>query len=128
MRLGLLRSRGDPVLTYIANRKGGVHFDSRRNLTDLKPRRQRREIEGFLLDHGLLRVGHLSGPEFEVQSMAQALIASDWARELVRIAHSVAPEDFSGDPNELKIWTSVQQETVPGGRRGHSIPSLAREM
>jgi hypothetical protein len=46
--------------------------------------------------------------------MAQALIASDWARELVRIAHSVAPEDFSGDPNELKIWTSVQQDDGTG--------------
>ncbi len=112
--LGLVKISRRSVLTYIANRRGGVHFDSRRNLADLKPKRRRREIESFLLDHGLLRVGHLSGPEFEVQSMVQALAASDWSHELVRIAHSAAPEDFSGDPNELKLWTGVQQADGTG--------------
>jgi hypothetical protein len=123
--IGLVKISRRSVLTYFANRRGGVHFDSRRNLADLKPRRRRREVESFLLDHGLLRVGHLSGPEFEVQSMVQALTAADWAQELVRIAHSVAPEDFSGDSNELKIWTGIREADGTGWAtwKFNSIPN-----
>src|SRR6266480_45064 len=65
--IGLVKISRRAVLTYIANRRGGVHFDSRRNVENLSPRKRRRENESSLLDHGLLRVGHLSGPEFEVQ-------------------------------------------------------------
>lgn len=112
--IGLVKVSRRAVLTYIANRRGGVHFDSRRNIGKLNPRKRRRENESSLLDHGLLRVGHLSGPEFEVQSMVQVLATSDHTQELVRIAHSAAPEDFYGNPNELKLWTGVQQADGTG--------------
>jgi hypothetical protein len=112
--IGLVRISRASVLTYIANRKGGTHFDPSRNLAIKKKNRNRREIESQLLDHGLLRVGHLSGPEFEVASMVQAIASSDWAREIVRVALAAAPEDFHGDPNELKFWTGMKEADGTG--------------
>jgi hypothetical protein len=125
--IGLVKICRRAVLTYIANRRGGVHFDSRRNVKNLNSRKRRRENESALLDHGLLRVGHLSGPEFEVQSMVQVLAASDHAQELVRIAHSAAPEDFYGDPNELKLWTGVQQADGTGWATWRLEPAAEQE-
>jgi hypothetical protein len=112
--IGLVRISRAAVLTYVANRKGGVHFDPNRDLTLKKKGRKRREIESHLLDHGLLRVGHLSGPEFEVASMVQAIASSDWATEIVRVALESAPEDFRGDPNELKFWTGMKEADGTG--------------
>ena len=102
--LGLVGISRAAVLKYIANRKGGVRFDPRRRL-EVGGKKRTREVESHLLDHGLLRVGHLTGPEFEVSSMAHAVAGSDWAAEIVRVAQEVAPEDFHGDPQELKFWT-----------------------
>jgi len=112
--IGLVRISRAAVLTYVVNRKGSVHFDPRRNLTIKKKSRKRREIESHLLDHGLLRVGHLSGPEFEVASMVQAIASADWAAEIVRVAEASAPEDFHGDSNELKFWTGMKEADGTG--------------
>ena len=112
--IGLVRISRAAVLTYMANRKGGAHFDPSRNLAIRRKSRNRREIESHLLDHGLLRVGHLSGPEFEVASMVQAIASSDWAAEIVRVAQAAAPEDFHGDPNELKFWTGMKEADGTG--------------
>jgi hypothetical protein len=113
-KLGLVKISRQSVLTYVANRKGGVHFDPRRDLAAVKLSKRRREVESYLLDHGLLRVGHLSGPEFEVQSMTRTVAASEWADEIVRVAYSAAPADFHGDPNELKFWTGLQEADGTG--------------
>jgi hypothetical protein len=43
--LGLVRISRAAVLTYLANRKGGVHFDPRRDISIKKKNRNRREIE-----------------------------------------------------------------------------------
>jgi hypothetical protein len=112
--LGLVRISRASVLQYIANRKGGVHFDPRRTLSVKNQKKKRHLIESHLLDHGLLRVGHLSGPEFEVASMVQAVASTDWAAEIVRVAKSSAPEDFHGDPNELKFWTFTKEADGTG--------------
>jgi hypothetical protein len=102
------------VLQYVANRKGGVHFDPHRNLTLKDIKKWRKEAAYHLLDHGLLRVGHLSGPAFEIQSMARAVSDEDWASELIHVAEKAAPEDFSGDPNELKFWTGTLEADGTG--------------
>jgi hypothetical protein len=108
--LGVVPVSRRSVLMYIANRKGGVHFDPDRNLSvPRSPKKSRREVEHYLLDHGLLRVGHLSGPEYEVASMAQTVACSGWAADLLNLAHQVAPAEFSGDPCELKFWTGTKQ-------------------
>ena len=112
--IGLVRISRASVLKYIANRKGGVHFDPKRNLKVKHPRKARREAENHLLDHGLLRVGHLSGPEYEVASMAQAVATSDWARELIHVAREVAPAEFSGNTQELKFWTGLREADGTG--------------
>lgn len=112
--MGLVRVSRRSVVKYIANRKGGVHFDPRRDLT-LKNEKHRREVvEHHLLDHGLLRIGHLSGPEYEVVSMAQAVGRSDWAEQFIEIAHNAAPEEFGGDPHELKFWTGLPEADGTG--------------
>lgn len=111
---GLLVMSRRTVLQYVANRKGGVHFDPQRNLGLKDVKKWRKEASYHLLDHGLLRVGHLSGPEFEIQSMARTVFDEDWAAELIRVAEEVAPEDFSGDPNELKFWTGLQEADGTG--------------
>lgn len=112
--LGLVRISRRSVLTYVANRKGGVHFDPQRKLESRSKRRARREVESHLLDHGLLRVGHLSGPEFEVASLLHAVATTDWAAEIVRAAQEAAPEDFHGDPRELKWWTGMREADGTG--------------
>jgi hypothetical protein len=112
--MGLVAISRASVLKYVANRKGGVHFDPNRTL-DLKSKRKvRRAVEAQLLDHGLLRVGHLKGPEFEVASLAHAIAESDWAAEFVRVAQEVAPEDFRGDPQEMKFWTGLREADGTG--------------
>jgi hypothetical protein len=112
--LGVVAVSRRSVLKYIANRKGGVHFSQKRDLVLQNAKKRRAEVEHHLLDHGLLRVGHLSGPEYEVASMAQAVASSDWAEQFVTIARDVAPEEFDGDPRELKFWTGVQEEDGTG--------------
>jgi hypothetical protein len=106
--------RRRPALKYIANRKGGVHFDPKRDLTLKNVKKHRAEVEHHLLDHGLLRVGHLSGPEYEVVSMAQAVASSDWAQQFIEVARSAAPEEFGGDPHELKFWTGLEEADGTG--------------
>lgn len=102
------------VINYIANRKGGVHFDPRRDLSvkDLKGRRKNAEYH--LLDQGLVRVGHLSGPEYEVVSIAQAIAREPWAREFIRIGTEEAPAEFGGEPQELKFWTGTREADGTG--------------
>ncbi len=112
--IGLVTISRRSVLKYIANRKGGIHFDPKRDLTLADKKKRRRDIEHHLLDHGLLRVGHLSGPEYEVASMAQVVALSDWAGQFVESARVAAPEDFYGDPIELKFWTGMQEEDGSG--------------
>jgi hypothetical protein len=102
------------IISYVANRKGGVHFDPRRNLSPRSPNKRRRTAEHQLLDHGLLRVGHLSGPEYEVMSVAQVLADADWASELIRIGNEVAPKEFGGDPMELRFWSGMREEDGTG--------------
>lgn len=110
----LVRVSRASVIKYIANRKGGVHLDPSRNLTTPKVAARRQEQRFYLLDHGLLRVGHLSGPEFEVVSMAQDVAQSDWAQELIRLGKEVAPDDFEGDPTELRFWTGQMEADGSG--------------
>jgi hypothetical protein len=112
--IGLVYISRASVLKYIANRKGGVHFDPKRDFDSKVPRKNRQAIENYLLDHGLVRVGHLSGPEFEVSSMVHSVARSDWAIRLVQIAEDVAPTDLHGDPNELKFWSYEQQPDGTG--------------
>jgi hypothetical protein len=113
---GLVRISREAVLKYIANRKGGVHFNPDREppAADNKKRMARRQIEWNLLDHGLLRVGHLSGPEYEVNSMVHAIATSAWAANLAQIARRTAPEDFEGNPDELKMWTGLKEADGTG--------------
>lgn len=122
---GLVVISRKTVLQYVANRKGGVHFDSQRNLALNDVKKWRKEAAYHLLDHGLLRVGHLSGPEFEIQSMARAVSDEDWAAELIRVAEEAAPEDFSGDPNELKLWTGMQEADGTGWATSTYGPTAA---
>jgi hypothetical protein len=112
--LGLVRISRAAVLKYVANRKGGVHFDPARRVEVKRRKRARREVESHLLDHGLLRVGHLSGPEYEVMSLVHAVASSDWAEEIVRVAKEAAPEDFHGDPREMKFWTGLREADGTG--------------
>lgn len=114
--LGLVRISRQSLLTYIANRKGGVHFDPSRNLsTHVKRSRQRREMETHLLDHGLLRIGHLSGPEYEVVSMVQAVTGMDWCQEIIRISAEAAPAEYGGDPRDLMFWSGQADDGPPPG-------------
>ena len=109
IELGLVRMSRRTVLQYIANRRGGVHFDPRRDLTLRNAKKRRKEAEYHLLDHGLVRVGHLRGPEFEVMSMVGSISETDWSAEIVRVAERLAPDDFNGDPTELKFWTGMSE-------------------
>jgi hypothetical protein len=112
--MGLVRISRRSVLKYFANCKGGVHFDPKRELSLTSGKKRRDAIAYHLLDQGLLRVGHLSGPEYEVASMAQVVAASDWAAQFADSARNAAPDDFSGDPNELKFWTGMQEADGTG--------------
>jgi hypothetical protein len=126
--VGLVKISRRVVLQYIANRKGGVHFDPHRDLSLKDVKKWRREAAYHLMDHGLLRVGHLSGPEFEIQSMARAIAEADWAREVVRVAAEVAPDDFGGDPNELKVWTGMQEADGTGWATSTFAPQAQSEV
>ena len=112
-KAGLVKISRAAVVKYLANRRGGVHFDPSRNVRQVG-KKGKREIEMSLLDHSLVRVGHLSGPEFEVASMAQTIANSWWAPEIVRLAQESAPEDFGGDPHELKLWTGLTEADGSG--------------
>jgi hypothetical protein len=111
---GLFRIPRRRVIQHIANRKGGVHFDPNRNLKLRNQRKARKEAEDYLLDHGLLRVGHLSGPEYEIASMAQAIAETDWAPQFIREGELLAPADFRGDSAELKFWTGDREADGTG--------------
>jgi hypothetical protein len=111
--LGLVRIARGSVLKFISNRKGGVHFDPTRRL-NLEGKRRRREIEAHLLDHGLLRVGHLSGPEYEIASMVRAIAESDWAETLTQTVLESASEQLHGDPSELRFWTGMKEADGTG--------------
>ena len=88
-----------------------VHLDPQRTV-DVKSHKKRWTVEPLLLDHGLLCVGNLSGPEFKVASMAQ--VVADWAAEMIRVREEIAPEDFSGDPKALKSWTGLASDGGDG--------------
>jgi hypothetical protein len=111
---GLFRISRRRVIQHLANRKGGVHFDPRRNLELRNPRKRRKEAEDHLLDHGLLRVGHLSGPEYEITAMAQTIAATDWSPQFIREGERLAPPDFHGDPRELKFWSGDREADGTG--------------
>lgn len=112
-KAGLVKISRAAVVKYLANRRGGVHFDPNRSVLQVG-KKGKREIEMSLLDHSLVRVGHLSGPEFEIASMAQTIANSWWAPEIVRLAQELAPEDFGGDPQELKLWTGLTEADGSG--------------
>lgn len=112
--IGVVRISRASIIKYIANRNGGVHFDPRRTAPANRSKKKLRDIESDLLDHGFLRVGHLSGPEYELVSIVHNVAASDWAPEIVRAAETAAPADFHGDPNELKFWTGQQEADGTG--------------
>jgi len=120
--VGLVRISRASIIKYMANRKGGVHFDPRRELPERSKKRHQRDTESILLDHGLLRVGHLSGPEFEITSIIHAVATSDWAPEMVRVATLAAPQDFDGDPNELKFWTGQREADGTGWATSRFAP------
>jgi hypothetical protein len=113
---GLIRVSREAVLKYVANRKGGVHFDPGRAVpSSANPSRKRRQLEALVLDLDVLRVGSLWGYEYEVTSMVQAVSVSDWTTELVYAAHDAAPEDFGGDPNILRFFSG---DASDGGGTG----------
>jgi hypothetical protein len=123
--LGLVRISRSTVLKYLANRKGGIHFDPHRALRLPNRNKQRKESEFFLLDHGLLRIGHLSGPEYELTALIRSLRKADWAQEIVRVAKETAPEDFGGDPRELKFWTGLKEADGTGWATTKFGPNVA---
>jgi hypothetical protein len=113
--LGLLKVARQSVLAYAANRKGGVHFDRSRNV-DIRANvaARKKQIEAQVLDWDLLRVGPLWGYEFEVVSMVHSVASADWATEMVRIAESQAPQDFSGDPDTIRFWSGQKEADGTG--------------
>jgi len=111
---GTLKISRAEVVKYLANRKGGVHFDPKRRLDASRTPKRLREEKYRLLDHGFIRVGHLTGPEYEIASMAHAIAESDWAAELVRIAKEAAPDDFDKNASEIKFWTGLQEADGTG--------------
>jgi hypothetical protein len=76
------------------------------------------------LDHGLLRVGHLSGPEYEVASMVQA-VASSQRQQPIEIARNAAPKGFFGDPGEPKYWTGLPEADGTGWASSRFEPKAA---
>jgi len=112
------------VIQYNANKAGGVHFDPSRRI-DLalkggakRDRKREKEVKYKLLDYAFVRVGHLSGPEYEIASMAHVIAQSEWAQTISRMAREAAPEDFNGDPNELKVWDGSEWATFTFGDPG----------
>jgi hypothetical protein len=102
----LVRISREAMIKYVANKKGGVHFDPRRPPPNTVAKVTDHQLQSALLDYGLLQVGHLTGPEFEVMSMARAIADSGWAEDTVNAMHGCVPEEWiSGDPHELKIFT-----------------------
>jgi hypothetical protein len=121
---GLVGISRRTVVRYIANHKGGVHFDPNRAIQSPKPgkRRERRKLlEVALLDHGLLRVGHLSGPEFEIAAMAKSVADAWWSGTMIRAARDLAPDDFKADPRDIRFftgdgetgWTTARHDDPP---------------
>lgn len=119
---GLHRINRRAMLKYIANGRGGVHFDPQRRFAKGRGKKAAQK-QAQLLGHGLLRVGHLSGPEFEICSMIEPLTGTSSVREIIDEAEARAPEDFAGDPAELKFWSGLQEADGTGwatGRVGES--------
>lgn len=112
------------VVQYVANRKGGVHFDPGRSLKPTAKNSKRRKLEqALILDHGLIRVGHLSGPEFEVACLCQFLARAPWTSRVIEIAHDVAPAEFEGSPDQLHFWSPEGKgkwETMTFGKSAQS--------
>jgi hypothetical protein len=78
-RLGMMR--------YVANKLGGVHWDSTRgDWTDPVGSRHR------LLDEGHLIVGRLPAPLYEIISIAQAVASSDDTMRFIARVNEIAPE------------------------------------
>jgi hypothetical protein len=112
---GLVKLTRHSVISYTANRKGGVHFDPDRKLSArAKPTLRKKQLEAQILDWDLLRVGTLWGYEFEVVSMVHAVASSDWATEMVRIAQSQAPQDFGVEPSTIRFWTGQKEADGTG--------------
>jgi len=107
---GLVPISRREVLEYIANKGGGVHFDPTRKLeptitaTSKRQRKHLKEMKFQLLDYAFIWVGHLSGPEYEIASMAHAIGDSGWAAQISKAARESAPNAFNGDPKELRFW------------------------
>jgi hypothetical protein len=76
------------VLRYVANKAGGVHWDSERGeWTDPISSRHR------LLDENHLVIGWLTGAMYEVLSMAHVLISAQDTARLIERIEQVAPEE-----------------------------------
>ena len=88
-RLGIIR--------YVANKLGGVHWDSvRGEWTDPVGSRH------LLLDEGHLIVGRLPAPLYEVLSIAQAVAASEDTSRFIARVNEVAPEKENA-PNVIRF-------------------------
>lgn len=76
------------VVRYVANKLGGVHWDNKRGeWTDPIGSRQR------LLDENHMIVGRLTGPLYEVLSIAQAISTSSDTTRLIERVGEIAPEE-----------------------------------
>lgn len=111
---GLIRISRRSTLKYVANLKGGVHFEPNRPLRLKRGKLERRDIENTLLDHGLLQVGPLTGPEFEVMSMVAAVREANWSRDIMKNGNEAVPEYFRTDPTTLRFWTGAREADGTG--------------
>jgi hypothetical protein len=93
------------VIKYIANRKGGVHFDpSRKIKPEAKATKRKSVLFAQIMDLGLIRVGPLSGPEYEIAALIASVTQAPWSSKIRLIAAEAAPQDFV-DNSELQFWS-----------------------
>src|SRR5665811_1203033 len=93
------------VIKYIANRKGGVHFDpSRKIKPEAKAGKRKSVLFAQIMDLGLIRVGPLSGPVYEIAALIASIAQSPWSNRIRSIAAEVAPQDFV-DNSEMRFWS-----------------------
>lgn len=100
---GFVKASRREVIQYVANKKGGIHFDPKRPAAVDRTRLGRKELVTIVLDIPLIRIGHLSGPEWEILSIASSLVAADVSKHIMSQAKFRAPEEYGGDPREIKF-------------------------
>lgn len=85
------------MVRYVANKLGGVHWDSRRGAWTHPAASRHR-----LLDEAHLIVGRLPAPLYEVLSIAQAVAESSDVSRLMEAILAIAPEE-DGAMNVLRF-------------------------